>query len=301
MKSVAETKIIETVSAYREWRASVESTGDVEKPVVGFVPTMGALHEGHMSLIRRAVRECQNVVVSTFVNPMQFGPNEDFDKYPRTLEKDIAFCRDAGVAVVFNPPVDELYSAGHEASTKVIPPADLTDRLCGTIRPGHFVGVATVVLKLFSIAQPDQAYFGEKDFQQLTIIRRLVKDLNLPVHVVGVATVRESDGLALSSRNVYLNYDERKRAPELYRTLCVVREDALSGRRSLAEALKVAREKLSKVPEFALQYLEACDPLTLEPMSEMKTPMVLLVAAKLGTVRLIDNLIISEFAERERS
>lgn len=295
MKAVTETRVIETVAEYRQWHAELTAEADRSSalPLLGFVPTMGALHDGHLTLIRRAVRECQKVVVSIFVNPLQFGPNEDFERYPRTFEKDLAACREAGVAVVLYPQVEELYSSGHENSTRVIPPPDLTDRLCGSFRPGHFVGVATVVLKLFSIVQATQSYFGEKDYQQLSIIRRMVADLNLPVKVVGVPTVRESDGLALSSRNVNLNYDERKRAPELYRTLCVVREDALSGRRSLEEALKVAREKLSKVPEFALQYLEACDPLTLEPLSELKTPMVLLVAAKLGSVRLIDNLIVN--------
>lgn len=294
MKSVTETKVIETIAEYREWQASVAADrAKSERPFIGFVPTMGALHEGHMNLIHRAVRECQNVVVSIFVNPLQFGPNEDYDKYPRTFEKDLNLCREAGVAVVLHPSREELYAGGHEISTKVVPPADLTDRLCGSIRPGHFIGVATIVLKLFAIVQPEKAFFGEKDYQQLTIIKRMVSDLNLPVGVVAVATVRESDGLALSSRNVYLSYDERKRAPELYRTLCVVREDALSGRRTLEEALRFAREKLSKVPEFALQYLEACDPATLEPLKEVRTPMVLLVAAKLGTVRLIDNLIVS--------
>ncbi|MBX9722802.1 MAG: pantoate--beta-alanine ligase [Candidatus Obscuribacterales bacterium] len=293
MNSVAETRVIDSVADYRVWRSQqVSDAAKAEKPLVGIVPTMGALHDGHMTLIRRAVRECQNVVVTIFVNPMQFGPNEDFDRYPKTFEKDLAFCRSAGVSVVFSPSVDEIYSTGHNSSTKVVPPAELTDRLCGTFRPGHFIGVATVVLKLFSIVQPEQAYFGEKDYQQLTIIRRMITDLDLPIKIVSVPTVRESDGLALSSRNVNLSSDERKRAPELYRTLCVVREDALSGRRPLDEALKFAREKLSKVPEFALQYLEACDPHTLEPLKELKTPMVLLVAAKLGSVRLIDNLIV---------
>jgi pantoate ligase/cytidylate kinase len=295
MKSITETRVIETVEDFRKWQSEQVSSDPVEteRPLIGLVPTMGALHEGHMSLIRRAVRECQKVVVSTFVNPLQFGPSEDFERYPRTFEKDLAYCRDVGVAVVLNPRTEELYTSGHESSTRVVPPAELTDRLCGTFRPGHFVGVATVVLKLFSIVQPAQAYFGEKDYQQLAIIRRMVKDLNLPLKVVSVATVRDSDGLALSSRNVNLSSEERRRAPELYRTLCVVREDALSGRRRLDDALKAARERLSKVPEFALQYLEACDPLTLEPLREVKTPMVLLVAAKVGSVRLIDNLIVS--------
>lgn len=291
MKSATETKVIENISDYRIWRAE-QASSQSEKPLIGFVPTMGALHDGHMTLIRRAVRECEKVVVSVFVNPMQFGPSEDFEQYPRTFEKDLAYCRDAGVSVLFNPANQLLYANGHESSTKVIPPVELTDRLCGSFRPGHFIGVATVVLKLFSIVQPQQAYFGEKDFQQLAIIKRMVDDLNLPVKIVAVPTVRESDGLALSSRNLNLSSDERKRAPDLYRTLCVVREDALSGRRTLQEALKIARERLSKIPEFSLQYLEACDPATLEPLSEIKTPMVILVAAKLGTVRLIDNLIV---------
>ena len=291
MKSATETKVIETISDYRSWRAEQIATQS-ERPLIGFVPTMGALHDGHMTLISRAVRECEKVVVSIFVNPMQFGPNEDFDRYPRTFERDLSRCRDAGVSVVFFPAAEELYANGHETSTKVIPPAELTDRLCGAMRPGHFVGVATVVLKLFSIVQPEQAYFGEKDYQQLAIIKRMVSDLNLPVKVVPVPTVRESDGLALSSRNLNLSSDERKRAPDLYRTLCVVREDTISRRRNLKEALNAAREKLRKTPEFSLQYLEACDPLTLEPLEEAKTPMLLLVAAKLGSVRLIDNLIV---------
>lgn len=293
MKSVTETTVIETVAEYRNWLKEKSQSASSDLAGLGFVPTMGALHDGHLSLIRRAVRECQNVAVSIFVNPMQFGPNEDFDRYPRSFDKDLALCREAGVSVVFKPAVQELYANGHELSTKVIPPAALTDKLCGTIRPGHFVGVATVVLKLFSIIQPEQAYFGEKDFQQLCIIKRMVSDLNLPVKIVSVPTIRESDGLALSSRNVYLSYDERKRAPELYRTLCVVREDVLSGRRTMKEALHYAREKLRKVPEFALQYLEVCDLQTLEALEEVRSPMVILVAAKLGTVRLIDNLIVN--------
>lgn len=291
MKSTTESLVIETVKDFRSWHDNLASTG--EKPLLGFVPTMGALHDGHMTLIRRAVRDCQHVAVSIFVNPMQFGPNEDYEHYPRTFERDLNLCRDAGVTAIFHPHVEELYANGHLSSTKIIPPQELTDKLCGAHRPGHFIGVATVVQKLFSIVQPDQAYFGEKDFQQLTIIRRMVQDLNQPTNIVPVATVRESDGLAMSSRNALLSPEERRRAPELYRTLCIVREDLMSGRRTLQETLKFAREKLSKVPEFVLQYLEVCDPATLEPLKEMKTPMVILVAAKLGSVRLIDNIVVN--------
>jgi pantoate--beta-alanine ligase len=294
MTSTTETRVVETVQEYRDWHdGQLEmAPAGAQLPWLGLVPTMGALHEGHMTLIRRAVRECRQVVVSIFVNPMQFGPNEDYEKYPCSFEKDLSLCRSAGVAVVLKPGVEELYGPGPEHCTKVVPPLEMTNRLCGAVRSGHFSGVATVVLKLFSFVQPQQAYFGEKDFQQLAILRRMVSDFNLSVNLVAVPTVRESDGLAMSSRNVYLASDERRRAPELYRTLCLVREDVLSKRRSLEEALKAGRERLSKMPEFTLQYLEACDPVTLEALSEFKTPAVILVAVKVGSVRLIDNLIV---------
>ncbi len=293
MISSTETRVIENIADIRVWRESVRSAGGADKPSVGFVPTMGALHEGHMTLVRKAVRECRHVVVSVFVNPMQFGPNEDFERYPRSFEKDLQLIREAGAKILFHPPVSQLYSDGHASSTKVIAPPELTERLCGQFRPGHFTGVTTVVLKLFSIAQPDAAYFGEKDYQQLTIIKRMARDLDLPVDVVGVPTVREIDGLAMSSRNAYLTSTERKRASELYKTLCFVREESLSGRRTLEDVLKVAGDRLNKMPEFSLQYLEACDPNSLKPLETTQTPMVILVAAKLGSVRLIDNLLVT--------
>lgn len=293
MRSSTETRVIETIADMRVWRESVRQPGEKDKPQVGLVPTMGALHDGHMTLVRKAVRECRHVAVSIFVNPMQFGPNEDFDRYPRTFENDVKLVREAGAEVVFHPAVTQLYPDGHGVATKVVAPGDLTERLCGQHRPGHFTGVTTVVLKLFSIVQPDVAYFGEKDFQQLTIIKRMSKDLDLPLDVVGVPTVREIDGLALSSRNVNLTSTERKRASELYKTLCFVREESLSGRRTLEEVLHVAGDRLNKMPEFSLQYLEACDPATLVPLKTAQTPMVILVAAKLGSVRLIDNLLVT--------
>lgn len=293
MRSSTETRVIETVADMRVWRESVRQPGEKDKPQVGLVPTMGALHDGHMTLVRKAVRECKHVVVSIFVNPMQFGPNEDFDRYPRTFDKDVQLVRDAGAEVVFHPDVTQLYPDGRGVATKVVAPDQLTERLCGQFRPGHFTGVTTVVLKLFSIVQPDIAYFGEKDFQQLTIIKRMSKDLDLPLEIVGVPTVREIDGLALSSRNVNLTSTERKRASELYKTLCFVREESLSGRRTLEEVLHVAGDRLNKMPEFSLQYLEACDPATLAPLKTPQTPMVILVAAKLGSVRLIDNLLVT--------
>ena len=293
MRSSTETRVIETIADMRVWRESLrQSGGDASKPSVGFVPTMGALHDGHLTLVRKAVRECRHVVVSIFVNPMQFGTNEDLDRNPRSFENDVELVQKAGAELVFHPTVEQLYPNGCASTTKIIAPVSLTERLCGQLRPGHFPGVTTVVQKLFSITQPDVAYFGEKDFQQLTIIKRMALDLDLPVSVVGVPTVREMDGLALSSRNVYLTSTERKRASELYKTLCFVREESLSGRRTLEEVLHVAGDRLNKLPEFSLQYLEACDPLTLEPLKTVRTPMVILVAAKLGNVRLIDNLLV---------
>ena len=293
MKSFTETRVIENVSEFRQWlseKGKKELNDD--RPALGFVPTMGALHAGHLALVRQAVQDCRHVVVSIFVNPLQFGPQEDFGRYPRTFKQDLELCREAGVSVVLHPVVEDLYPGGCGQSTKVVPPASLTDCLCGLFRPGHFTGVATVVLKLLDIVQPQQAYFGQKDFQQLAIIRRMVSDLNLPVKVVSVPTVRDNDGLALSSRNVYLLADERARAVELYKTLCQVRDDALAGRFGLQQCLERGRERLAKVPEITLQYLEACDPLSLEPVRRLSPPAVILVAARVGNVRLIDNMIV---------
>lgn len=293
MKSTTEIAVVKSIAEMRDWQKHIKAQAAGEqKPAIGFVPTMGALHEGHLSLIRRAVKECRHVVVSIFVNPMQFGPQEDFDKYPRPFEKDLELCRQAGAEVIFHPSAQEFYKNGRDSSTKVIPPEELTNRLCGLSRSGHFTGVATVVLKLFSAVLPDKAYFGEKDYQQLCVIKRMVDDLNLPVAVEPVPTIREADGLAMSSRNVYLTADERRRAPELYRTLCTVREEVTAGRASLSDALKMGRERLSRIPEFSLQYLEACDAESLEVLKEAKQPMVILIAAKLGNVRLIDNLVV---------
>lgn len=276
-------QVVETVKDLRAWRKAHSGK-------VGFVPTMGALHEGHMTLVRQARQECDFVVVSIFVNPLQFGPHEDLNKYPRPLEKDLDLCRAEGVDLVFHPTVEEMYS-GPE-TTKVIPPASITSTLCAPIRPGHFTGVATVVLKLFNMVEPTAAYFGEKDYQQLTVIRQMVADLNVPIEVVGVPTVRESDGLALSSRNVYMNEEERQLAPKLHQVLCQVRDEALNGKVSLKYALTRGREIIRQIPNAELQYLEACDANTLEALNEVKLPMVVLVAAKLGNVRLIDNIVV---------
>jgi pantoate ligase/cytidylate kinase len=288
MKPAVDTVVFETVSAYEKWRTKLRHERPQAK--IGFVPTMGALHEGHASLVRKARQECDFVVVSIFVNPLQFGPNEDFDRYPRTFPDDLEICRSAGVDAVFHPSVGEIYPCPLEQMTKVIPPAQLIDRLCGSFRPGHFEGVATIVLKLFNIVQPTQAYFGEKDYQQLTVIRRMARDLDLPLAVIGVPTIREDDGLAMSSRNVYLTKEHRALAPKLHKAITFVRDAGAAGS-TLDRALEEAKQMLAEIPDLQLQYLEACDGDTLEPLKQAKKPMVVLVAAKLGNVRLIDNVL----------
>lgn len=291
MKSAVALKCFSAVGEIRVWRAGLGAAAvPGEKAVLGFVPTMGALHDGHMALVRRAAEQCQNVIVSIFVNPLQFGANEDLDKYPRTLEADIELCKQAGVQAVFHPGVAEMYPQGRVGTTTVLPPADLIERLCGLFRPGHFVGVATVVTKLFSQVQPELAFFGEKDFQQLAVIRRMVEDLNLPVGIVGVQTVRESDGLALSSRNVYLSPEQRRLAPTLYQTLCFVRDQVRTHNAPVSQSLGEGKQRISALPGVTLQYLESCDPETLRPVTTGDVPIVILVAAKFGEVRLIDNL-----------
>ena len=252
---------------------------------------MGALHEGHATLIKEARSQCRHVVVSIFVNPLQFGPTEDFGKYPRTFPADERLCRSLGVDAILHPGVEEVYPRPLAELTKIVPPSQLIERLCGLFRPGHFEGVATVVMKLLGMVEPSVAYFGEKDFQQLAVIKRMVADLDFPVSIVGVPTVREVDGLALSSRNVYLTPQQRSAAPSLYRALKLVADESLSGKQPLAQVLEQARSQISSLDGVTLQYLEACDPDSLMPLTEARRPMVVLVAAKFGTVRLIDNFL----------
>jgi pantoate--beta-alanine ligase len=286
-QAITRALVVETTDEMRHWRKSLEGTS----AVLGLVPTMGALHDGHMTLIRRARAECGKVAVSIFVNPLQFGPNEDFDKYPRTLERDVQLCIEAGVDVIFHPPVKDLYANSEQAlTTTVVPPSSLTDCLDGRFRPGFFTGVATVVSKLFAIVEADVAYFGEKDYQQLQVVRRLVADLSIPTKIVGVATVRESDGLALSSRNIYLSEEQRKLAPILQRTLRQLMQSLEAGT-SAEAALSKGRQALESTAGLTLQYLELCHGDSLQPLQQAAKPMVALVAAKLGNVRLIDNII----------
>jgi pantoate--beta-alanine ligase len=269
-------QVIETVAALREARG--------RHTRLGLVPTMGYLHAGHLSLVHRARQECGAVAVSIFVNPTQFGPNDDFARYPRDLERDGALLASAGVDVVFAPDAAEMYPPGAQTSVSV---ERLAASLCGAHRPGHFRGVATVVLKLFNIIQPGRAYFGEKDAQQLAIIRRMVKDLDVPVTVVPVATVREPDGLAMSSRNRHLTPEERQRATVLSQALFAARNLVLGGERS-AQTIRTA-----VAPFFdgvQLEYFSIFDPETLTPIECIENPVLIAGAIWLGSTRLIDNV-----------
>jgi len=285
--SPVKTQVLDSIDAVRLWRRNATVKGER----VGFVPTMGALHEGHLMLMRAARKECDRVVASIFVNPLQFAPHEDFGKYPRTFQRDLELMSEEGVDAVFYPEEKEMYPEGRGSVTKVFPPTELADCLEGHFRPGFFTGVATVVAKLINIVLPEAAFFGEKDFQQLLVIKRMVHDLNLPIQVTAVPTVREKDGLALSSRNVYLSEEERKIAPLLNRTLNFVKDSAQSGQSSLEAALEKGRNDLKALPDVELQYLEARQADTFMPAAQFELPLVVLLAAKLKNVRLIDNVV----------
>ncbi|MBL8024029.1 MAG: pantoate--beta-alanine ligase [Elusimicrobia bacterium] len=255
---------------------------------VGLVPTMGALHEGHLSLIRRAKRENDFVVVSLFVNPTQFGPQEDLTRYPRPFARDADLCRRESVALLFTPSPQGMYPPDFQTWVTV---EELSKPLCGLVRPGHFRGVATVVLKLLNQVQPDRAYFGKKDFQQLRVIQRMVKDLDLPVKVVACPTVREFGGLALSSRNAFLSLGDRAVAPLLSRALRAAGQ-VLKSRRNKVEALRAARAVLRGHSGIRIQYLEIVDPETLVPSLKKSGPFLVAAAVWVGHTRLIDNLYI---------
>jgi len=255
---------------------------------IAFVPTMGNLHEGHLDLVRKARCLCDVVVVSIFVNPLQFGPNEDLDAYPRTMAADKEKLFSAGVQVLYAPAVEEIYPEGMAAQTQVQVP-DLGDTLCGSTRPGHFDGVTTVVSKLFNIVQPDVAIFGEKDFQQLSIVRKMVKDLCLPISIVGVATTRDEDGLAKSSRNGYLSSRQRRIAPVLHQTLNSCREAIACGFDNFLQLESHARMKLLQAG-FEPDYFAIRDARTLRTVTEDTEEIAILAAARLGSTRLIDNV-----------
>ena len=259
---------------------------------IGFVPTMGYLHEGHGALVKQSAARCDATVVSIFVNPTQFGPNEDLSKYPRDLESDQGLCLEWGATVLFLPEPSEIYPSGFQT---FVEPGRLAEPLCGQFRPGHFRGVATVVAKLFNIVEPDLAFFGQKDFQQTLVIRRMVRDLNLPVDVVVVPTVREEDGLAMSSRNTYLNEDERAKALSISRGLLAAEAAFKAGEHHSAKLLELAHAQLkAKGGVDQLQYLELVDAQTLDAFEgDVDRTVAICVAAYVGTTRLIDNVILT--------
>jgi pantoate--beta-alanine ligase len=276
-------KTIHEVTALRAELAALRRDGKV-----AFVPTMGNLHAGHLALVRRARRHTAHVVASIFVNPLQFGANEDLDSYPRTLQQDRQALEAEGVSLLFAPTVAVMYPVPLEQHTRVEVPG-LSGLYCGASRPGHFEGVATVVCKLFNMVQPDVAVFGKKDFQQLLVIRRMVRDLCMPVEIVGLDTVREPDGLAMSSRNQYLLPAERDVAPQLYQALCDTAQRIASGKRDYAALLEDLRAQLVQVG-FHPDYIEVADSRTLLPPTEQSDSLVILAAAWLGAARLIDNI-----------
>lgn len=256
---------------------------------LGLVPTMGALHEGHLSLIRAAKASCQVVAASIFVNPKQFGPNEDLAKYPRPLERDRELLENEGVDLLFAPPVDEMYPNGTPTWVTV---EDLSDKLDGRSRPGHFRGVTTIVTKLFHAVEPDAAFFGQKDAAQAAIIRRMVRDLNFPVEIVICPIVREPDGLAMSSRNIYLDLQQRQQALVLQRSLMQVKQMDGAGEYNAARLIVAAKEVFVAEPAVRLDYFEIVDPDSLDPVNDVSKGALVAVAAFVGTTRLIDNILL---------
>ena len=273
VKSVKEVR-----DAVKEWKAQGLS--------VGFVPTMGYLHEGHESLIKKAVKDNDRVVVSIFVNPMQFGPTEDLDKYPRDLERDSKLCENAGANLIFHPEKEEMY---FEDFSSYVDINGLSDELCGKSRPIHFRGVCTVVTKLFNIVNPDRAYFGEKDAQQLAIIRRFVSDLNIDIEIIGCPIIREEDGLAKSSRNTYLSKEERQAALILSQSLNLAKDAINSGERNSSVVIDIISNSIKKEPLAKIDYIEIVDSLAMKPVKTIEKSVLVAIAVYIGKTRLIDN------------
>lgn len=257
---------------------------------LGFVPTMGALHEGHLSLVRASRSRCDVTAVSIFVNPLQFGPSEDLAKYPRTLERDVAMLEELGVDLLFLPSVEEMYPAGARTRVAV---EGLSDKLDGASRPGHFVGVTTVVSKLFEIVRPDLAFFGQKDAAQVAVLRKMVRDLDMDVEMIVCPIVREKDGLAMSSRNAYLTPEQRQQALVLYRALMRVQMTADRGERDAAKLRAIGEQVVAEEPGARLDYFAVVDPETLEPVADTRRGALVAVAAYVGTTRLIDNIVVT--------
>src|SRR5438270_4100839 len=281
--------LIESAMAMQEQAMAWRQSGDE----IGLVPTMGALHAGHDALVIRARRDNQRVVVSVFVNPRQFGPSEDFSRYPRPFQTDRARLEALGVDAIFHPPVEQIYPPAFKTT---VDPGPLGDLLEGQIRPGHFAGVLTVVLKLINLTQPKRAYFGQKDFQQVVLVRQLVRDFGLPVRIVTLPTIRHPDGLAMSSRNAYLDPGQRQLAPAVHRAITEAAHAFAGGQAHPAELESTARSALEKIPGSTIEYVAVVDPTTLRTPARAIAGSVLAVAVKLGSTRLIDNVVLG--AER---
>lgn len=279
--------ICETIAGIREFVAKEKAAGKT----VGFVPTMGYLHDGHLSLVRRAQEECGSVVVSIFVNPMQFGPKEDLSVYPRDFDRDCNMLLECGVDALFYPGGEEIYPAGFCSAVEV---AGLSECLCGKSRPGHFRGVATVVTKLFNIVQPHRSYFGQKDAQQVLVIKRMVQDFNMPLEVIAVPTAREPDGLAMSSRNVYLTTDQREKAVVLIKTLKAAAKAVSSGERDVSSLVAMAERMINEVEGAQIDYVEIRSWPDLNKLEVVEGPSLMALAVKFDKTRLIDNIILGE-------
>jgi len=275
-------KVFKTINEIKQLRPKLAEP-------VGFVPTMGYLHEGHLALVRQARAENSSVVVSIFVNPTQFGPQEDFDKYPRNPKRDLAMLEKEGVDIVFMPSVAEMYPPQFDSWVEV---GKVTERLEGATRPGHFRGVTTVVAKLLNIVQPDKAYFGQKDAQQLVVIKKMVADLDMNVEIIAVPTVREPDGLAMSSRNIYLNAEERKAALVLYQALTLAQKLWSQGERDAQAIHQQMTAIIQKQPLAEIDYISIADAETLDELDTVKTPALVSLAVKIGKTRLIDNVVV---------
>jgi pantoate--beta-alanine ligase len=275
-------KIVKTIAAFNNLRPRLTAP-------LGFVPTMGFLHEGHLVLVRRARAENPSVAVSIFVNPTQFGPKEDFARYPRDRERDLALLEKEGTDVVFMPSAEEMYPPGFNSWVEV---GKLTERLEGAARPGHFRGVATVVAKLFNIVRPDKAYFGQKDAQQLLVIKKMATDLDMGIKVVAVPTVREPDGLAMSSRNTYLNIEERKQAAVLYQALNLAQKLYAEGEKDAKAILRQMTALIQRQPLADIEYISIADGETLDELDRVKPPALVSMAVRFGKTRLIDNVVV---------
>jgi pantoate--beta-alanine ligase len=274
-------KVVKTIAEMRQLRRQLPEP-------VGFFPTLGYLHEGHLSLVRRARQENASVIVSIFVNPMQFGPKEDFKKYPRDTRRDLAMLEPL-TDIVFMPSVEEMYPEKYSTWVEV---KDVTERLEGAIRPGHFRGVATVVIKLFNILQPDRAYFAQKDAQQLLVIKKMVAELNMPLEIVTCDTVREPEGLAMSSRNIYLSREQRKAAAVLYKALMLAHDLSKKGERDAGVIRREMTELIEKEPLAKIEYISVADNETLKEIHRVRFPALVSLAVKFGKTRLIDNIVL---------